>query len=80
MLKKIVVKDVDAVKFHECVVSEHENLNAKRFGYKLRVDNGSVIFDVSATDSTAMRAAESSIRKLEIIFRKMNNISGGENV
>lgn len=80
MLKKIVIKGIDARKFHECVISEHKALNAKRFSYDLSFDDNEVTFDVSAMDSTAMKAAESSIAKLEKIFRKMKNISCGENV
>ncbi len=80
MHKKIVVRDVNPSNFYECVIPEYNGLNAKRFSYKVEVCESEVTFNVTAMDPTAMKAAESSIRKLESVFKKMNYISGGENV
>ena len=81
MFKKNVRIDcINSNFFYDCVVPEHVGLSAKRFTYNLSKGSNYVVFEIEADDSIALKAAESSIKKLEVIFRKMLKLSGVENV
>lgn len=81
MLKKnVCVENIDIDGFFESIFVESKKLSAKRFNYTVSKADNSLSFGIVAEDPVALKSAESSVRKLEIVFRKMVDLSGGENV
>ncbi len=73
--KTIVVKDIDSRSFYESIKPDIGGLSAKRFSVKANKLADSVEFLVYADDETALKAAESSIAKMEAVFKKMSKIN-----
>lgn len=70
-----ILKDIRDIE--KLFASEEKEFDNKRASYKIITKQDSLVFDVSAKDSSALRAVLNSITKMLIIYEKTKGLLKG---